>query len=34
MESANGLEPGGRLSTADLLIKEACFVKNINNISF
>ncbi len=23
---------GGRLSTVDLLIKVACFVKNVNNI--
>jgi hypothetical protein len=39
MELANGLEPGkanvgGRLGTADLLIKVACFVKNINYIFF
>jgi len=24
--------PGGRLSTVDLLIKVACFVKMVNNI--
>jgi hypothetical protein len=23
---------GGRLSTVDLLIKVACFVKNVNNV--